>query len=101
MAFDRPDTDAFYQRLLRPTIRSIGARAVRVNDVNHNDDINNKMLELLDQADFVVADLTYARPSVYYEAGYAAPRPVVYTCRSDHLDHPTEDLRVHLSQAHS
>jgi hypothetical protein len=96
MAFGRPDTERFYKRLLAPTIRAVGASPVRVVDLNHNDDIDNKILELLNESEIAVADLTYARPSVYFEAGHATPRiPVVYTCRADHLDNPTDQLRVH------
>ncbi|HZT76764.1 MAG TPA: hypothetical protein VFA27_08905 [Vicinamibacterales bacterium] len=46
MAFDYADTDAFYKQLLKPAIRSTGARAVRVIDVNHNDDIDDKILHV-------------------------------------------------------
>ena len=46
--------------------------------------------------DIVIADLTYARPSVYYEAGYAQRKiPVIYTCRKDHLHNKEDSLRVH------
>jgi hypothetical protein len=96
MAFGRPDTELFYAQMLAPAIRAAGAIPKRVVDINHNDDIDNKIFELLDEAKIAVADLTYARPSVYFEAGHATPRiPVVYTCRADHLDRPTDLERVH------
>jgi hypothetical protein len=48
----------------------------------------------------VLADLTYARPSVYFEAGYAQRVvPVIYIARRDHfkekLADPNGNLRVH------
>ena len=95
MALGRPDLEMFYRKCLKPAIRHVGMTPARVTDVDHNDDVDNKIIDLLDAADVVVADLTYARPSVYYEAGYAAPAPVIYTCRADHLDAPTDTLRVH------
>src|SRR5690349_13253404 len=100
MAFDRDDTERDWRQLLRPALKSLDISATRVIDVEHNDDIDDRIRALLQSADFVVADLTYARPSVYYEAGYAEREvPVVYTCRSDHFkartDDPNGNLRVH------
>jgi hypothetical protein len=69
--------------------------------VEHNEDIDDKIFALLDAADFAIIDLTYSRPSVYYEAGYAygKGKPVVYIVRSDHFRARDEDpdglLRVH------
>jgi nucleoside 2-deoxyribosyltransferase len=99
MAFDCDDTDRIYlvfERLLR----SMGITAVRVDRIEHNDDIDNRIIQEIEQADFVLADLTYARPSVYFEAGYAQRAiPVVYTCRRDHfrprVDDPNGNVRVH------
>jgi hypothetical protein len=64
------------------------------------EDINNKIIAELNKCDVALADLTYARPSVYFEAGYAQRKvPVVYTCRQDHLSGRTDDqfgnYRVH------
>lgn len=100
MALDRPDTDDFYRKLVQPTLRECGIQGERVIDINHNDDIDDRIIAMLDAADFVIADLTYARPSVYYEAGYAARRvQVIYTCRRDHFkpleNDPFGNFRVH------
>jgi hypothetical protein len=48
-------------------------------------------------ADFAVCDLTFARPSVYFEAGFAQRAvPVIYTVREDHLTRgQPDDCRVH------
>lgn len=49
---------------------------------------------------FFIADLTYTRPSVYFEAGFAQSLvPVIYTVRKDHLlEGQPEDLRVHFDR---
>jgi len=39
----------------------------RVDIIEHNDDIDNKIIELILKCDICIADLTYSRPSVYYE----------------------------------
>ena len=38
------------------------------------------------QCRFMICDLSYARPSVYFEAGFAFGRGVkiIYTCNGDH-----------------
>jgi nucleoside 2-deoxyribosyltransferase len=99
MAFDYDDTDRIYSVFER-LLRSMGITAVRVDRIEHNDDIDNRIIQEIKQADFVLADLTYARPSVYFEAGYAQRAvPVVYTCRRDRfrprVDDPKGNVRVH------
>ena len=100
MAFDHNDTDSIFQQM-KHTLGEIGVSLRRVDRIEHNDDIDDRIILEIRQADFVIADLTYARPSVYFEAGYAQgrPVPVVYTARKDHF-HPRSDdshgnLRVH------
>lgn len=98
MAFDHNDTDAMYatvKRALSPAIT-----VVRIDRIEHNDDIDDRIISEIERADFVIADLTYARPSVYFEAGYAQRKvPVVYTARRDHFrdkpDDPHGNLKVH------
>ena len=100
-AFGRDDVDAIYDRVVVKVLKTLGVVPLRVDRQEHNDDIDDKILELLDAADFCITDLTYARPSAYYEAGYAcgAKKPVVYISRRDHLSDKTglrpDDKRIH------
>jgi nucleoside 2-deoxyribosyltransferase len=71
MAFDNADTDQVFDEAIEPVLNSLHIRVLRVDREEHNDDIDDKIFEFLNAADFCIADLTYARPSVYYEAGYA------------------------------
>ncbi len=48
-----------------------GLNAERVDDVESNERITDRLLESIRRAEFVIADLTDARPNVFYEAGYA------------------------------
>ena len=95
------DVDAIYERGIRPVLKKLKVKPLRVDRVEHNEDIDDKIFELIDQSDLCIADLTYARPSVYYEAGYAfgQGKPVIYIARSDHfiprVDDKAGNLRVH------
>jgi nucleoside 2-deoxyribosyltransferase len=99
MAFGYADADAIYtavEKALSPML----IKLVRVDRIEHNDDIDDRIITEIHRADFVLADLTYARPSVYFEAGYAQRAvPVIYTVRRDHFkdkpDDPNGNLRVH------
>jgi len=101
MAFDRDDTDKLYDRVIKPLLERRDVVAFRVDRSNRNDDIDDQILSELQQSDFVISDLTYARPSVYFEAGVAHGRaiPVIYTCRKDHFLPKADDVhgncRVH------
>jgi len=93
MAFEREDTDKLYDKTIEPLLKRKGISQFRVDRSNRNDDIDDQILSELRKCDFVIADLTYARPSVYFEAGIAQgrPVPVIYTCRRDHFKHQPDD----------
>ena len=74
-----------------------------VDRIEHNDNIDTRIISQTEAADLVIADLTYARPSVYFEAGYAQRAiPVIFTARSDHFterdNDPNGNRHVHFDQ---
>jgi len=97
MAFNRDDTDRLYKNLILPVLNKNNITPVIVNRIESNDDLNIQIISQLERCDFVIADLTYARPSVYFEAGFAQRKAeVIYTVRKDHLNlNNPDDLRVH------
>jgi len=98
MAFGHDDCDLIYDRHIFPVLRKLNLIPIRVDRRQHRDDLNNYIIRMLKEADIILADLTYARPSVYYEAGFAERfSPVIYTARTDHLSRAQSDerLRVH------
>jgi len=93
MAFEREDTDVIYDNHIVPVLKKNKVTPVRIDRIEHNENVDIRILEEIKRCDFAVADLTYARPSVYFEAGYAQREvPVIYTCRRDHFHAKEEDL---------
>lgn len=100
MAVGRADTDRIYDKHILPTLQAAGIAAVFMGRLEHNDDIDKRIIQEIEACDFAIADLTYARPSVYFEAGYAQRKvPVIYTAQADHLrgrhDDKFGNFRVH------
>jgi hypothetical protein len=50
---------------------TLGLKATTVRDVVGSDFVMKKIAELIEKAWLIVCDLTYERPNVYYELGYA------------------------------
>jgi nucleoside 2-deoxyribosyltransferase len=93
--FGQLDTDAVYEKI-EAIVTELGLQPRKINKIEHIENINQKIISELDESDITIADLTYARPSVYFEAGYSHRKtPVIYTCRSDHLNNKEDALKVH------
>jgi hypothetical protein len=83
-----------YEPLIKSVVGWHDFNAVRLDTVEHGNDINYEMIAQIKAARFVVADLTGHRGGVYYEAGFAKGlnKQVVLTCRDDDFDKTHFDL---------
>ena len=86
------DMISVYEEAIKPAIeyRESGQsepryRAVRMDNVEHVNDINDEIIAQIRRSRFVVCDLTGYRGGVYFEAGFAygLGLDVIYTCRKD------------------
>lgn len=94
----RPATEAICN-----TLTSMGYAAKILMVPESNDLVDIEIYEGIRESRFVVADLTYNRQSVYYEAGFAhgLGLDVILTCRSDHFDDKSdESTYVHFDLNH-
>lgn len=98
-AFNESDVDVLIDRTVVPLLRENGITPLiaDANKQTHNENIDQRIIKLIGRAQIAIVDLTYSRPSVYYEAGYAEREvPTIYTVRIDHLDRSTflKDYRI-------
>ena len=80
---------------IKSACEAFGLRAIRIDDVEHQDRITDRILENIESAEFIVADLSGEKPNVYYEVGYAhalGKRPILVRKTGTRLHF---DLSVH------
>jgi len=95
----KPDTKAAFKHGIAPAILrpKLGHRSrfepFPVWEKPHSNKICEEILLEIRRSRAVVADLTYQRPNVYFEAGYAKGRgiPVIWLCHEDHFDSKKND----------
>lgn len=56
---------------IKEACQKCGLSAERVDEAQANERITDRILESIQKAEYVIVDLTEARPNVFYEAGYA------------------------------
>jgi nucleoside 2-deoxyribosyltransferase len=95
MAFDPTLEEAYELGIRRAIKQDCGFTAIRVDKVQHNEKICDRILMELRRASFAVADFTLHRNGCYFEAGFAMALgiPVVFACRGDQLKDTHFDTR--------
>lgn len=84
-----------YREGIAPALRSAGYDPLRVDAVQHNGKIDDRIIAEIRRSGLVVADFTGHRGGVYFEAGFGMGLsiPVIWTCRQDAIDEAHFDTR--------
>lgn len=85
MWFDRSMDDAWVNGFKIGRERSKYFTAIRVDSLEHNGKIDDRIVAEIRRSGLVVADFTGSRGGIYFEAGYAQGLglPVIWTCRQN------------------
>jgi len=87
-----PEMNDVYENAIKPAIEFIeeGEKeprfcSVKIDNVEHVNDINDEIIATIRRSRFMVCDLTGYRGGVYFEAGFAygLGLDIIYTCRKD------------------
>ena len=98
MWFDE-QMDEPYDKGIRLGIEDVGYSAMRIDQKEHVNKIDDEIIAEIRRSRFLVADFTQgqdgARGGVYFEAGFAFGLgiPVIYTCRKDMIEKLAFDTR--------
>jgi hypothetical protein len=91
--------DAKFQDIYKFGIQAVAAEkgvlAERVDEQTYSETILERIYRQIENADFVVADMTGRNPNVFYEVGYAHAKDKLVTLLTQSADDIPFDLRHH------
>ncbi|MBK6846208.1 MAG: hypothetical protein IPG96_01205 [Proteobacteria bacterium] len=97
MWFNEEATGAAFDKGIKPALENRGFRPCRVDNVEHNDKICDRIVAEIRESALVIADFTGHRGGVYFEAGLAKGLgiPLIWTCRDNGSDDEDGLSRAH------
>jgi hypothetical protein len=96
-SFGHNDVDLLFESEFKPACNAFGYTPFRVDLSEPSWTITESIVRGIQETECLLADLTYARPSVYFEIGLAHGLGIqsVLTCRQDHYRGTKDNERVH------
>lgn len=89
MQIGNPDLDQVCTEAIVPAMQACGLDAKRVDKHNQGGLLKSEIIQFIQNADIIVADITNERPNCYLEIGYAMGidkfRNLILTVREDHF----------------
>ncbi len=78
-------SDDLLEYIIKPACEQLDFEAIRVDTIAASDSINQTILDYLNTADLVIADLTEHNPNAFYELGYrfALGKPLIQLKHKD------------------
>lgn len=76
----RNNADKLFKYVIKPVCEACEFEPIRVDKLNDANSITQTIIEQLENADLVIADMTGHNPNVFYEMGYRArtKRPMIH-----------------------
>ncbi|UCE75325.1 MAG: hypothetical protein JSV56_06395 [Methanomassiliicoccales archaeon] len=65
-----PELEKTYQ-IIKDECKKADINAIRIDEIHSSAKVDEKVLEHIDDSEYLIVDLTNERPNVYYELGYA------------------------------
>lgn len=90
------DMTGAYEHGIAPALRETGYAPYRVDAAHHDNRIDDEIIKQIRRSRILVADATGARPSVYYEAGFAYGLgiPVLWCCNRNWTTYAIERAQL-------
>ncbi len=88
MQIGNPLLDEIYTEVYIPAIKAAKLAPKRIDQDNEGQLLKKEIIDYIEKADIIIADLTNARPNCYLEVGYAMGldkfRNLIFTAKEDH-----------------
>lgn len=90
MQFGDPELDQWFEEVIQPRLAAAGFPVRRITDKPRAGIIDNLIRADLQDAAFVLVELSHNNSGAYWEAGYAEglSKPVIYMCEKSQFDDP-------------
>ncbi len=94
---ERKHSDLFLESIVAPAFDNFGYKVIRADNIGKPGMITNQIIEYIMNASFVVCDLSYHNPNVFYELAlrHATKKPTIHIIRKcDKIPFDINDFRT-------